>query len=124
MHGVVFTRVFERHARDAGLSESEIMAIAVELSENPLAGDLMLGTGGARKVRFARQGKGKSGGFRTVHYFGGVDVPIFVLALIDKGKRSDLSQAERNELSRLLPRLREAYRGGVHARAKRLGERR
>jgi hypothetical protein len=100
------------------------MAIAVELSENPLAGDLMLGTGGARKVRFARQGKGKSGGFRTVHYFGGVDVPIFVLALIDKGKRSDLSQAERNELSRLLPSLREAYRGGVHARAKRLGERR
>ena len=122
MHGVVFTRVFERHAKEAGLSEDEIIAVASELAENPLAGDLMPGTGGARKVRFARDGKGKRGGFRTIHYFGGVDVPIFLLALVDKGKRSDLSSAERNELANVLPAIGKAYREGVHARARTMRE--
>jgi hypothetical protein len=72
------------------------MTIASSLAENPFAGDLMPGAGGARKVRFAREGKGKRGGYRTVHYYGGIDVPIFLLALIDKGKKSDLLMAERN----------------------------
>jgi hypothetical protein len=107
MHGVLFTPTFERHARDAGLDEDEIIAIASWLAENPLAGDLMQGAGGARKVRFAREGKGKSGGYRTIHYYGGDDVPLFLLALIDK----------RNELAKLLPRIGKAYRESVKERA-------
>jgi hypothetical protein len=118
MQGVVFTPTFERQAKDAGLSGDELMTIASSLAENPLAGDLMPGTGGARKVRFARQGKGKSGGYRTVHYFGGVDVPIFLLALIDKGNKSDLSMAERNALANILARIAEAYRQDTSAVAR------
>ena len=46
----------------------------------------MEGTGGCRKLRFAGKGKGKRGGFRTVHYYAGYDVPVLLLALIDKGE--------------------------------------
>ena len=113
MHSVVFTSVFERHAKGAGLSDDEMIEIAAYLSEHPLAGDLMPGTGGARKVRFAREGKGKSGGYRTIHYFGGLDIPIFLLALIDKGQRADLSQAERNALAKLLAGIGDAYPNGA-----------
>jgi hypothetical protein len=69
--------------------------------------------------RFASQGgaKGKSGGYRTVHYFGGDDVPLFVLALIEKGERANLTKAERNELARLLPQIADAYRSGVKVSA-------
>jgi hypothetical protein len=116
MHGVLLTQTFERQAKDAGIGEDEMIAIASWLAENPLAGDMIQGTGGARKVRFAREGKGKSGGFRTIHYYGGEDVPLFLLALIDKGARSSLSMSERNELGRLLPRIRTAYRESVKAR--------
>ena len=116
MHGVLLTQTFERQAKDAGLDEDEIIAIASWLAENPLAGDAMQGAGGARKVRFARRGKGKSGGYRTIHYYGGDDVPLFLLALIDKGARGNLSMAERNELARLLPRIGEANRESVRAR--------
>jgi hypothetical protein len=122
IHGVLFTPTFERQAKDAGLSEDDLMAIASSLAENPLAGDLMPGTGGARKVRFAREGKGKRGGYRTVHYYGGADVPIFLLALIDKGKKSDLSMAERNALTNILPRIAEAYRQDASAVARWLRE--
>jgi hypothetical protein len=73
---------------------------------------LIAGTGGARKVRFARSGSGKRGGSTTVHYFGGDDVPVFLLALIDKRSQANLSKAERNQLAEILPRIAAAYREG------------
>lgn len=110
MHTVLLTPTFERHAAAAGLDEDEIAAIVSTLAADPFAGDLIAGTGGARKVRFARAGAGKSGGYRTIHYFGGEDVPIFLLALIDKRERANLTKAERNELAAILPRIAAAYR--------------
>jgi len=86
------------------------MQVVSMLAENPMAGELIPGTGGARKVRIARAGQGKSGGYRTIHYFGGEDVPIFLLALIDKGERANLSMAERNELATILPKIAQRYR--------------
>ena len=110
MHGVLLTSVFERQAKAAGLGDDELQEIAVAIASDPLGGELMVGTGGARKMRHAGRGEGKSGGYRTIHYFGGDDVPIFLLALIDKGKRANLSKAERNDLAKVLPRIAEAYR--------------
>lgn len=118
MHSVLFTPTFERQAKAAGLSEDEVQGIASTLSNDPLAGDLMVGTGGARKVRFAREGAGKSGGYRTVHYFGGDDVPIFLLSLIDKGVRANLSKAERNDLAKVLPQIAAVYRKNAAELAK------
>ncbi|BAT59134.1 toxin HigB-2 [Variibacter gotjawalensis] len=112
MHGVVTTSVFESDAARAGLTEAEISEIVVWLASNPLAGDIISGTGGARKVRFAGKGKGKSGGYRTIHYFAGDDVPLFLLALIDKGERANLSKAERNALAVELTCLAKDYREG------------
>jgi hypothetical protein len=81
------------------------------IGADPLAGDLIRGTGGLRKIRFARRGEGKSGGYRTIHYFAGDDVPVFLLELIDKRDRENLSRAEQNEIARQLPLLVEDYRG-------------
>jgi hypothetical protein len=81
-----------------------------------LAGDLIPGTGGARKRRFVGRGKGKSGGYRTVSYFAGADVPVLLLALIDKGERADLSEGERRELRKELAGYASDYRAGVRNR--------
>lgn len=116
MHAVLTTPTFEADAADAGLSDDEVQAMSAWLSENPQAGDVMSGTGGARKVRFAGKGKGKSGGYRTIHYYGGNDVPLFLLALIDKGDRANLTKAERNALAAELSCLANDYRAGVAAR--------
>lgn len=110
MQAVLLTSVFERQAKAAGLDDDEIQDIAVAIAGNPSGGDLMVGTGGARKMRHAGRGEGKSGGLRTIHYFGGADVPIFLLALIDKGKRANLTKAERNALAKTLPKIADAYR--------------
>jgi hypothetical protein len=57
--------------------------------------------------------KGKRGGYRTVHYYAGDDVPVLLLALIDKGKDENLSKAERNELRIELVGYADDYRKGV-----------
>jgi len=120
MHVVAHTSDFAADTKRAGLSEDEVRAIEVFLSENPTAGDVIPGTGGARKVRFGGRGKGKSGGYRTVHYYAGEDIPVFLLALINKGERADLTQAQRNVLRGELSALAHDYRAGVSARIVRM----
>lgn len=112
MQTVLLTPTFERQASAAGLGDDDIAAIVSALAADPLAGDLIPGTAGARKVRFARAGAGKCGGYRTIHYFGGDDVPIFLLAPVDKRERANMSKAERNELAAILPKIAAAYRKG------------
>lgn len=82
------------------------------------AGDRIEGTGGARKVRFAGRGKGKSGGYRVISYFGGDDVPIFLLNVFAKGEKVNLSKAERNELKKILADIADLYRKGVRRNVK------
>lgn len=110
MHGVLTTPTFENDAKRAGLTEGELQHIATVIASDPLGGDLIPGTGGARKMRFARSGAGKSGGYRTIHYFGGSDVPVFLLAVYGKGEKANLSKAECNELARILPAIAASYR--------------
>src|SRR5580693_5853119 len=116
MHTVVETPAFLASAADERIGEDEREAIVSYMAANPDAGDVMPGTGGARKVRFAGRGKGKSGGYRVVTYFAADDVPVLLLALIDKGERADLSQAERNALRMELQGFAADYRAGVRAK--------
>ena len=62
VHTVIETPAYLASAKDEGLSEDERVTIVSAISTNPEAGELMPGTGSARKVRFAGRGKGKSGG--------------------------------------------------------------
>jgi hypothetical protein len=78
-----------------------------------VAGDLIQGTGGARKVRFAGRGKGKSDGYRVITFYAGGRLPVFLLALYAKGERANLTKAERNELRSILGSIVETYRKGV-----------
>lgn len=113
VHSVIRTPTFLSDAKAAGLSDDEQDQIVSEISKAPLAGAIMEGTGGCRKLRFAGKGKGKRGGFRTVHYFAGDDVPVLLLALINKGEDENLSKAERNELRIELAGYADDYRNSV-----------
>jgi hypothetical protein len=88
------------------------------IAADPEAGDLMAGTGGCRKLRFAGRGKGKSGGYRTIHFNGADDVPVLLLVVLDKGERENISQAERNELKKAMAIYEQEYRAGVAKRLK------
>lgn len=112
LHTVVETPEFVSAARRI-LTESERAELIGFLAANPDAGDLMQGTGGARKLRWGARGKGKSGGARVITYFGGPRIPVFLLMVFGKGEKANLSKAERNELRQVLKSLGAAYMRGA-----------
>ena len=113
MKTVIRAPSFLTSARGAGLSEDDQMTMVMAIAADPNMGDLMAGTGGCRKRRFAGRGKGKAGGYRTVHYNGSDDVPVLLMVVLDKGDRDNLSKAERNELQKLTQTYEAEYRAGV-----------
>lgn len=113
MHTLILTPEFISQARRCGVSEQELYEIQLTISDNPLIGDVMKGTGGARKLRHAGRGRGKSGGYRTIHYYAAEDVPVFLLAIYGKGTKDNLTKAERTELSKILPLLADVYRNAT-----------
>jgi len=110
MQTVVETQIYLRDAKAAGLSEDERKRIVDFVAANPDAGHEIPGTGGARKLRFAGKGKGKSGGYRVITFYRGEDIPVFLLNVFAKNEKTDLSQAERNQLKTVLGELADAYR--------------
>jgi hypothetical protein len=113
MQTVIETKPYLAAAAAAGMSETERERTVLILAENPQAGDLMKETGGCRKVRIAKDGEGKSGGYRVITWFGGGDIPLFLLTVFAKGQKANLSKKERNALSKLSGTLRTSLRGNV-----------
>jgi hypothetical protein len=113
LHTVVETPEFLNGARRT-LTDVERRELIDFLASNPSAGDLMQGTGGARKLRWGAKSKGRRGGARAITYYGGPDVPVFMLAVFGKGDQANLSKAERNELRQVLVSLAAEYRKGAN----------
>lgn len=119
MHSVSQTHAFVRAAEDAGMTEAEVDALVDHLARNPTAGDEIPGTGGCRKLRWAGKGKGKRGAFRTITFYSGQQIPVFLLTVFAKGDRANLTQAEKKELSELTKDIVRGY----HRRVVSVGER-
>jgi hypothetical protein len=113
MHTVVETPSYIADAEAAGLTEGERDAVVEMIANRPESGDEIGGTGGARKVRVAGKGKGKSGGYRMITFYSGKDVPVFLLAVYSKGEKANLSRAERNELKGILRDIVREYGKGA-----------
>ena len=77
----------------------------LELLENPQKGDIIKGTGGARKLRYAIQGKGKSGGIRIIY----VDIvyteQIHFLLCYPKSVKTDLTNEEEKSIRVIINNL-------------------
>ena len=93
------------------LLESERLDIVNYVAAYTKAGDLIVGTGGVRKLRWRRGGSGKSGGVRVIYYFHSEIMPLYLLTMFAKNERADLNQTQRNELSKLVKLLVSAALG-------------
>jgi hypothetical protein len=74
------------------------------LAQQPDAGDVIKGTGGLRKVRWALPGKGKRGGARVIYYWRVSESQILMLAIYGKGAQADLSSDEKKLLRKIVDR--------------------
>jgi hypothetical protein len=109
-HAVVELEVFVR-AVSKLLEPEEIANVITYLAFNPDAGDLMKGTGGFRKLRWARAGKGKSGGVRVIYFLYNENFPLFLYTAYAKNDRANLTKAECNMLAKVGAKIIQEYEG-------------
>lgn len=89
MYEFIESSVFARYVHDY-LTEDEYAALQWFLWMNPLAGDLIPGSGGCRKLRWGALDKGKRGGIRTIYYGPSPGGTIWLLAVYAKRRKDNL----------------------------------
>ncbi len=87
---------FERQ-RAAYLDDDGFRHLQQTLMVNPVAGDVIEGSGGLRKLRFgdARRAKGKRGGLRVIYYFWTGGSEFWLFTVYDKDEAADLTVRQR-----------------------------
>ncbi len=82
----VYTRPFLLSWEKMGLDDKDLKQLEIILLRNPLSGDVIQGTGGARKLRIQLEGRGKRGGGRVI-YLDVFEKEKAIKDLVDKLKK-------------------------------------
>ena len=109
MRTVVELPLFTRLVRGR-LSEAAAMALTDYIAFSPDAGELIEGSGGARKLRWAGSGRGKSGGARIITYWHCVGCPVVLITIYLKSERGNLTKAEVATLKDVCKELAREHR--------------
>jgi hypothetical protein len=104
MFTFIESSIFER-ILPVYLDDDEYAELQQFLMQNPDAGELVPGSGGVRKVRWARPGMEKRGGLRIIYFVRYQPNEFWMLTLYAKAKREDVP-------AHILKQLLEAFRDG------------
>lgn len=103
---------FQKFAKN-NLNEKECFEIIHYIAANPDQGDIIKGTGGIRKLRFAlsSNNKGKSGSIRIIYFYYNENMPVFLITGFIKSKMENINHNSCNELKKLTEELVKLYVG-------------
>jgi hypothetical protein len=93
----IFQRLWPRY-----WDEDERAEFVSFIARDPEAGSVIRGSGGVRKVRWAREGTGKSGGVRVVYLTRNEAGDVYLLTLYAKSKSENISLSTLKEIRRAL----------------------
>lgn len=102
---------FEKQWNRMGLTDDDLKRLQFELLENPQKGDVIQGTGGLRKIRFAFENRGKSGSSRVVYVDFAVYEKVFLITAYPKNEKDNLTNAERNNIKKMIEALEKSLKG-------------
>ncbi|MBO5238440.1 MAG: type II toxin-antitoxin system RelE/ParE family toxin [Lachnospiraceae bacterium] len=102
------TKEFSKNWDGLGYDDEDLRKLELELLKNSSAYPVIRGTGGLRKMRFALDNEGKSGGVRICYVDFVVAETIYLITVYPKSEKDNLSQAERNEIKKLIKRLEDS----------------
>jgi hypothetical protein len=87
-------------AAESIFNEAEREQIVAMVAADPECGEVIVGTGGFRKVRVGRGGMGKRGGARVIYILRNDAFPIFLITAYAKNDKDNLTKHERNQLAK------------------------
>ena len=76
------------------MDDSDLRRLESLILSNPEGGDIIQGSGGARKIRFQAQGKGKRGGARVIYVDFFRSERVYLITAYPKSEKSNLSPRE------------------------------
>ena len=109
----IMTSGFDAQWKSMGLSDDDLRRLQIMILENTQVGDVVQGTGGLRKIRFALSGRGKSGGARVVYVDFVMAETVVLINAYPKNKKSDLSENEKSSIKKMIAVLKQALEGGT-----------
>ncbi|MCL2053701.1 MAG: type II toxin-antitoxin system RelE/ParE family toxin [Oscillospiraceae bacterium] len=105
----ISTATFDKLWYDLSLSDDDLQELQNYLMENPIAGKLIVGTGGLRKVRWTLPNKGKSGGIRVLY----VDYLSYEKTILincySKNEQDNISDSEKAMYKSLIKAIEKDY---------------
>lgn len=109
-HTFIQTQEFSRQWKALGFVDEDLRQLELMIMQNPEVGVVMQGTGGLRKLRFAYEGRGKSGSVRVCYVdFVSLDT-VYLVTAFSKNQQANLSKAERNNVKKVIEALRKEIR--------------
>ena len=93
------------------MTSEKIQELVDWLALHPKTGDLIVGTGGIRKLRWStgKNNKGKSGGVRILYYYEESILVVLLITLYKKSEQENIDANEKAHLKRILPELLRDY---------------
>ncbi len=80
------------------MSEAEMETVVLMISASPMAGDVIQGAAGLRKLRIPLQGRGKRGGGRVIYWYYNEGYPAILMWAFAKNEADDLSPSQKKHL--------------------------
>lgn len=100
-----FTRAADRLWTDKEKEEFSFF-----IGQNYTAGKIIEDTNGVRKIRWSREGSGKSAGVRVIYFYYDENHPILLLLLYAKNEKENLTREEKNKISDVVFRLKKSWK--------------
>ena len=103
----VFTRPFLNCWKAMGLSDEDLKELEAVLLENPQIGDVIQGTGGARKLRIQLEGRGKCGGGRVVYLDVFEKERLYFLFAYPKNIQENLTEEQKHAIKAMIDAIKK-----------------
>ena len=102
---IAYTSIYEKRVGKS-LRPEERAAMELHVADRPEIHPIVAGTGGVRKARWGRRGKGKRGGVRVIYFYRSTSDVVYFLDIYAKSEKEDLTPADKQQLKELVNRLR------------------
>ena len=106
----VMTAAFDKQWKHMGLDDDDLRRLQKAILQNPKAGDVIPGTGRLRKMRFAFEGRGKSGSARVTYVDFLLYQTVYLIYAYSKNEKDNLTQEECRQIKKMIDAIEQALR--------------